>query len=117
MLITVCNGNEGKYLLVKSRGLHHKILLRDIFYIESQNNKVVVHSESDTLTCCGKMKDLEDLLGESFFRCHRCYIVNMEYVVKYNASTIWLKNSTIIALAQKKYGIFVKAFVNFAKSG
>jgi DNA-binding LytR/AlgR family response regulator len=85
--------------------------------LESQNKKVTVVSKNGSIEHYGKMQDLEGVLGNSFFRCHRCYIVNMEHITKYNATTIWLNNDISVFLAQKKYNEFVKAYLNYAKSG
>jgi DNA-binding LytR/AlgR family response regulator len=60
---------------------------------------------------------METLLGKLFFRCHRCYLVNLDHIQRYNTDTIWLKNGTEIMLAQKKYAEFVKTYLAFAKSG
>ena len=106
-----------KHILIKSRDSHHKILLSEILYLESQNKKVIVNTTKETISHYGKMKDLENMLGNAFFRCHRCYIVNMEHITKYNATMIWLKNGSGIFLAHKKYNEFVKAYLNYAKSG
>jgi len=106
-----------KYILIKSKDSHHKILLSDIYYFESQGKKVVTVTKSGATTHYEKMLDLEKTLGDTFFRCHRCYIVNMEHITKYNAATIWLRNGSSIFLAHKKYNVFIKAYLNYAKSG
>jgi DNA-binding LytR/AlgR family response regulator len=107
----------GKHILIKNRDSYHKVLLSEIFYLESQNKKVTVISANGAVEHYGKMQDLESVLGDTFFRCHRCYIVNMEHITKYNATTIWLKNGKEIFLAHKKYPFFVKAYMSFLKSG
>ena len=106
-----------KYILIKSKDSYHKILLDDIYYFESQGKKVEIVTKSGATTHYGKMQDLEKTLGSSFYRCHRCYIVNLEHITKYNATTIWLKNGNSIFLAHKKYNEFVKTYLNNAKSG
>ena len=107
----------GKHILIKSKDSYHKVLLCDIYYIESQNKKVVVSSTNGEIEHYGKMQDFENSLGNAFYRCHRCFIVNLEHITKYNATTIWLKNGSNIFLAHKKYNEFVKTYLNFAKSG
>jgi len=107
------NNNKDRHLLAKSGDVYHKLPIRDIFYIETQGRKVVIYSKSGTVEYYEKAKVLEQTLGVSFFRCHRCYIVNMEYITRYNANTIWLKNGAEIFVAQKKYADFVKAYLGF----
>jgi len=106
-----------KHILIKNKDSYHKILLDDIYYIESQGKKVEIVTKSGAMPHYGKMLDLEKTLGNSFYRCHRCYIVNMEHITKYNATTIWLSNGSSIFLAHKKYSELVKTYLNYAKSG
>jgi len=106
-----------KHILIKSKDSYQKILLDDIYYFESQGKKVEIVTKSGATTHYGKMQDLEKTLVNSFYRCHRCYIVNMEHITKYNATTIQLKNGSIIFLAHKKYNEFVKTYLSYLKSG
>ena len=106
-----------KFITIKSGDSYHKIFLSEIYYIESQNKKVLVTTKDGSTAYYGRMQDLESVLGKTFFRCHRCYIVNMEHITKYNATTITKKNGSNIFLANKKYNAFVKTYLSYAKSG
>ena len=105
------------HILIKSKDSYHKVLLSDIYYVESDNKKVIVHTMEGAIEYYGKMQDLEISLGNDFFRSHRCFIVNLEHITRYNASTIRMKNGSDVLLAQKKYNEFVKTYLHFAKSG
>ncbi len=109
--------NDKKKILVKSSGISKNVFLKDIFYIESSNKKVVFHTVDGSFDVYTKMEVLEKELGESFYRCHRCYLVNMEKIKNYNSNTIQLINGEKLILAQKKYPEFVKAFMCYAKKG
>jgi len=109
--------NADKHILVKSGSIHHKIFIKDILYIESQGKKVIVNAVNGIMEYRDKIQELENNLGGSFFRCHRCYLVNLSHVVRYSATAIWLTNGSEIHLAQKKFQDFVKAYMLFAKSG
>jgi DNA-binding LytR/AlgR family response regulator len=106
-----------KYILIKSGSTHHKILVKDVLYIESQGKKVSVHTKTGRMEYYDTMQELENALGDSFFRCHRCYLVNMSHVVRYNATSVQLSDGSEIHLAQKKFQDFVKAYMLFAKNG
>ena len=106
-----------KFLLIKVDGAFKKIFLRDILYIESRNKKVAVHTTLETFETYGKMDAYEIALAENFFRCHRCYLVNLEKISAYTADTIKLTNGEQIFIAAKKYSDFVKSFLRYAKSG
>lgn len=103
---------ENKHLMINNGGVHTKVMLDDIVYAEVFNRKVVIHKLSDKLEYYGKMSDLETLAGESFFRSHRAYLVNFKYVVKYNATTIYLEKGTVL-MAKKNYPEFVKKYMKY----
>ena len=99
---------EKKYIIVKSSGTQQKILLKNIYYIESGNKKVIFHTTDGTLEVYGKMEELEKGLGNTFYRCHRCYLVNMEKISAYSADNIQVINGDNLLLARKKYSDFIK---------
>ena len=106
-----------KFLLIKVEGVTKKILLKDIFYVESDNKKVIFHTTEKIFTTYGKMDSLEIALGESFFRCHRFYLVNFEKISAYSSTTIQLVNGEKIFMAEKRYADFVKKFLKYAQVG
>ncbi|MCI9142407.1 MAG: response regulator transcription factor, partial [Lachnospiraceae bacterium] len=106
-----------KYIMVKSAGTQQKVLLQDIFYIESGNKKVIFHTVNGILEVYGKMEGLENSLGDSFYRCHRCYLVNMEKITAYSADNIQVINGDNLLLARKKYSDFIKTYMRYVKNG
>ena len=100
-----------KHILVKSSGIQQKLLLKDIYYIESGNKKVIFHTTNGTLEVYGKMEELENGLGNTFYRCHRCYLVNMEKISAYSADNIQVTNGDNLLLARKKYSDFIKTYM------
>ena len=106
-----------KYIMVKSSGTQQKLLLKDIYYIESGNKKVIFHTTNGTLEVYGKMEELENGLGKTFYRCHRCYLVNMEKISAYSADNIQVTNGDNLLLARKKYSDFIKTYMRYVKNG
>lgn len=106
-----------KYLLLKVGGVHKKFYLRNIFFIESNNKKVIVHTSDGNFEAAGKMDSLEVALSDCFYRCHRCYLVNLEKISAYTANTIQLTGGDEIFIAAKKYSAFVKTYLRYAKEG
>ena len=103
---------ENNHLMINNGGVHTKVMLDDIVYAEVFNRKVVIHKMDDELEYYGKMSDLEAVAGESFFRTHRAYLVNFKYVVKYNATTIYLEKGTVL-MAKQNYPEFVKRYMKY----
>ena len=106
-----------KYIMVKSSGAQQKLLLKNIYYIESGNKKVIIHTADGTLEVYGKMEELENKLGNTFYRCHRCYLVNMEKISAYSADNIQVTNGDNLLLARKKYSDFIKTYMRYVKNG
>ena len=104
-------------VIIKYNGMQKKVLLKDIYYIESSNKKVVFHTKDGKIDTYGRMDDWEAELGDSFYRCHRGYLVNLEKIIAYNVDTIDLINGDSLILAQKKYSDFIKAYMRYAKDG
>lgn len=106
-----------RFILVRNSGIQQKVYLKDIYYIESANKKIIIHTKMGILDSYGKMNELEQMTGRGFYRCHRCYLVNMEQIVSYNADTIKVVNGDKLILAQKKYNDFIRQYMKYAKNG
>ena len=109
---TKAKESEERYLMINSGGAHIKVILEDIVYAEIFNRKIVIHKLNDTIEYYGKMSDLEPLAGDSFFRPHRAYLINFKYVEKYNASTVYLENGSVL-MAKQNYPEFVKRYMKY----
>lgn len=113
--ITFADNSE--YIVIKSLGRQQKLFLHDIYYIESSNKKAVYHTKNGVFEAYGKMEELETKLGGSFYRCHRCFLVNLENICSYGYDEIRVVNGERLILAKKKYSDFVKAYLRYAKGG
>ncbi|MBD5470552.1 MAG: response regulator transcription factor [Lachnospiraceae bacterium] len=107
-------GNDERCITVKSNGVHTTVKAADIVYAEVFNRKVVLHTTAENIEYYGKLKSLEDELGEDFYRPHRAYLVNLKYVMKYDRSVIYLQNGQVM-MAKQNYAGFVKAHMAYMK--
>ncbi len=98
-------------IIVKHAGVCYNVRIEDLLYIESSNKKVILHTRSRAIEYNGKMGMFEETTA--FFRCHRCFIVNMKYVVSYSANAITLINGREILMSRRRYPVFVKAYMEF----
>ncbi len=79
--VTRILGRSKKYLYISSREGSQKLDCSRLLFLEVQGHDLVYHTLDGTVTALGSMKDAEQELGEKlFFRCNRCYIVNLEHV-------------------------------------
>ncbi len=72
---------EDNYIFVKSDKLLKKILLKDILFLESMENYVIIQTVSSKEVVYTTLKQLyESLPQHAFQQVHRSYIVNLEKV-------------------------------------
>lgn len=75
------NNNNLKYITVVNKNGAQKLNINDIYYIEIRNHTLTYHSKNGEYSTSGTMKKIEKKLKKfGFFRCHRCYLVNLRHV-------------------------------------
>lgn len=108
---------EQEYLFIKSKNKKLKIKTEDILYIESMGRKVEVHLKSEIIEIYAKMNDLEEQLGNGFYRCHRGYLVNMAHIAEYENYSIRVSNGETIFMAKERYNQFVREYMWYLRNG
>lgn len=111
------NEQQKRFILIKHFETRRKVYLKDILYIESNNKKVIFHTIYGNFQIYETMDNIEKQLGDTFFRIHRFYLVNMEKITEYSSKNIVLTNKERLTIAEKKYSEFVKAYIRYAKNG
>ena len=91
---------------VPVHGRELKLNRRDILYAENDLKKIILHTQTETVSFIGVMSRLEEELGDAFFRCHRGYLVNMEHVMSYSGDTVLMDNGDALYLSRRKYAEF-----------
>jgi two-component system LytT family response regulator len=86
--------------------------LSDIVYLEAQSNYTVIHFLSEPkLVASRTLKEFEELLpGDSFFRAHHSFIINLHYIKRYirgDGGQIEMRNGKYIDLARRKKELFL----------
>lgn len=107
-------------LIIKADSHYIKIPVDNIIYAENAARKIVLHTKNmkeKTYSFYQKMEVLERELGDSFFRSHRGFLVNLQEVAQYDHMNIELKNGEKIFLAKQKYNDFVTAYMNYLRKG
>ena len=99
-------------ILVKKGGISMKVPFDDIIYAEVFNRKVMVHTTFEDIEYYGKLTELSEKVGMDFYRTHRSYLVNLKYVEKYNATTIWLERGTAL-ISKKQFPGFVRRYMQY----
>lgn len=103
---------EKKVLMIMAGGKHITVNLAEIIYAEVFDRKVILHTIHEDIEYYGKMKELHEKAGEDFYRPHRAYLVNFNYIRKYDATTIYLEKGQAL-MAKQNYRDFVKSYLRY----
>ena len=104
-------------IFIKTRNRNITLEQRNVLYIESRAKKVEIHTNTEVVEAYGAIGELQKQLGDSFYRCHRGYLVNMAFVSEYKNDSIILNNGEVVILAKEKYSDFVKTYMRYLKNG
>ncbi len=89
----------------------------EIMYCQADLNYTLIHtSKNERLVSSKNLKEFEELLSAPvFFRCHKSYIINLNYIKKFNRadSVVYMTNETAIDIAVRKKEEFLKLFEKF----
>ena len=102
-----------KKLVIPYAGGSKAIPFHDIYYMESQNHKIVIHHREGELEYYAKMGDLEKELQGQFFRVHKGYLINLAFVDEYSRTEVTLASGDRILISKYKYQDFTKAYLRF----
>lgn len=96
-----------KKILVSTKGEEILIKINEITYIEAQNKDIFIHTVHDIYNEKNNLRYYEDLLKNyGFFRAHRSYLVNLDYVKSYTSKEITLDIGEKVYLSRLKYKSF-----------
>ncbi|HBG2532299.1 TPA: response regulator transcription factor [Clostridioides difficile] len=69
------------FMLIENKGIINNILINSIMYIEVRKKVLTIHTKNDTYYTKNSMDKIElELEKYNFFRCHKSYLINLEYI-------------------------------------
>lgn len=75
------------HISIKDRTAHWLVKHDSILYIQSDGSYCNIHRLNDKMITVTKpLKEIENLLPKTFLRCHKSYIVNINYIEKMNTT-------------------------------
>ncbi|MEZ4797149.1 MAG: LytTR family DNA-binding domain-containing protein [Flavobacteriaceae bacterium] len=75
---------------------HHKIILSDIFYVESDRNYISLITKNKTLSFIDTLKNWSDKLNNNqFIQVHKSFIVNINKVDKISGNILFIGDKKI----------------------
>lgn len=111
------NANQrDNFIIINKNREIIKINLSDVIYFEIQGRVINVHYHNTTVQYYERLSTLEQkLYGQNFFRCHKSYLINLQYVEKFNKIEIGMDNGDTVLLSKRRYEEFTKKFLSYMK--
>ena len=102
--LTRVKKKEATYITVAQKGGKKKLNVDKICYVEVRDHDLIYHSTKGDIVTKSSMREAEDTLGGTkFFRCNRCYLVNLEYVEDFRGNDVTVASDVIqVSRARKK---------------
>ena len=88
------------------RGTNYQtVYAQDILYAEADDKRVKLHLFDRVESFNYLLRDIEKILqgGGTFFRISRSFLVNMQYVDRYDAKSVTMKNGEALPLKSKNF--------------
>lgn len=84
-----------------------------IFYCEVINRKLYLHTQEGILEYYGRMEELAARLDRRFFRCHRSYLINLDYFKSYSKGQICLRDGSCIPISRLRHREFMDVMLEY----
>lgn len=85
--------------------IQYNIPFKDIVYIQAAGgHTLTLHTKETSINIKSHSLDsIKELLGDEFFRCHKKYIVNLDYIENFDATTRYITINTHTITVGKTY--------------
>ncbi len=95
---------SGRLELKKGKG-YQTVYTQDVLYIEADGKRSIFHFADHTENYNYLLTKLESevLHNVCFYRIHRSFIVNLQYVLRYDSKTVTLTDGTVLPLKTRNF--------------
>ncbi|MCI9262733.1 LytTR family DNA-binding domain-containing protein [uncultured Adlercreutzia sp.] len=100
-------------LTVKFGGDIASVPFEDIVYLESKRRKVEVHTRQGSQETYATMGQVIEQLPDTFFQCHKSFIVNLAQVSKLDGEGLLLRNGAKVPVSQRRRQETRERFFNY----
>lgn len=109
--------DAGNANLLVQKGYESNIVsFQDIIYCEIIDRKVYLYLKSgEVIDYYDRIENLEKKLDGRFFRCHRSYLINLNYLKSYKNNTAYMTNGTEIPVSRLRNKDFSKVILHYMK--
>lgn len=107
--------DDNQSVLIEKGAAAQVIFLRDILYCEAINHKIIIHTMEAPWEYFGTLDSLLQKLDQRFFRCHRSYIVNLEFVISKEQDSATVVGGGQVLVSRRKRQEFTRKLLECFK--
>ena len=96
--------NRREMIVVATRFASVRLPLDDLYYIETNGHRVILHTSGETLEQYAPLRAMEEQLsGKPFAKCSSSYLVSLRHVERVEGFTVWVAGTPLqISHGRKK---------------
>lgn len=104
-------------ITVKTEAQIHTLLYQDIKFVGSFGRKIDIHTTQGVVSFYSKLDIVEKKLNDlRFLRCHKSFLVNMDYIASVEDYSFVLKDKTMVGIKQRAYASIKKDYYAYVFS-
>lgn len=119
-VLSECGKKKKNSLILRSKDGITRVNLQQLEYCEVLGRKLLFHLENGAvLESAGSLDDLAGQLMQysNFFRPHRSFLVNMEYIQNISSRSIKMVNDAVIPIPHGKCSEIKNTYMEYAFNG
>lgn len=108
--------NQKEIFVARTSDGFCKIALEDTNYLEAQNKSVLVFPHNGTsIETAELFSRCEEIftLEQGFFRCHRSYIINLNFVNQFTKNSVTMTNGVTLPISRNRSLAFKEAYFTY----
>lgn len=107
---------EQRTLWIKTDMGEERILIKNILYLEAQNQNIIICTENKTYTVRYNLGDYEtELAQDGFFRIHRGYLISLRHVKSLGKHELMLSENTVLPVSRTKEKALKEALFQYIR--
>ena len=71
-----------------------------IWYFQSMNHKIIIHTKDEQREFYGKLSDVEKMVPNHFIRIHKSYLVNEFFISRFHYDKVILRNQQTLTISK-----------------
>lgn len=106
---------ENKEIVIKNKKGSYRIIYKDILYAESSARVINIYLRSgNIISFYSKLEDFfQSLQDERFLKCHKSFVVNMDYILKLENNYIFMINNINIPISSTNSSKVKETYFNY----